>query len=157
LRQRPLTMDASLHAAVCCLVALLFEARQPTLTAAEHSSQDARLTPGLRRVLARMRTDYRRSWRISDFARLAGVSVPHFYRCFSAATGSSPMDWLRRERINRAKRQLSETREPVRDVAGEVGYADPFHFSRDFSKVVGVCPRQYRQQEQAKHSWRPGS
>lgn len=151
LRERPLTMDASLHAAVCCLVALLFEARQPTLTAAERSSQDARLTPGLRRVLARMRTDYRRSWRISDFARLAGVSVPHFHRCFSAATGSSPMDWLRRERINRAKRQLSETREPVRDVAGEVGYADPFHFSRDFRKVVGVSPRQYRQQEQAKH------
>jgi AraC-like DNA-binding protein len=150
LRERPLTMDASLHAAVGCLVALLFEARQPKLAPNERQEQDARLTPGLRRVLAKMRTDYRRAWRIGDFARLAGVSVPHFFRCFSAATGSSPMDWLRRERINQAKRRLSETSEAIRSVAAEVGYADPFHFSRDFSKVVGVSPRRYRQQEQAK-------
>jgi AraC-like DNA-binding protein len=46
--------------------------------------------------------------------------------------------------------RLSESGEPIRSIAAEVGYADPFHFSRDFSKVVGVSPRQYLQQQQAK-------
>jgi AraC-like DNA-binding protein len=97
-----------------------------------------------------MRLDCKRAWKIEDFARLAGVSVPHFFRCFNKATGASPMDWLRRERINQAKRLLSETDELIRVIAEQVGYRDPFYFSRDFRKLVGVSPRLYRKQEQAR-------
>lgn len=146
LRERPLTMDASLHATVSTLVALLFAARktQPA------RRRETRVSARLRGVLAQMRLDCKRAWTIEDFAQLAGASVSHFFRCFNQATGASPMDWLRRERINQAKRYLSETGERIRVIAEQVGYRDPFYFSRDFKKLVGVSPRRYREQEQAR-------
>jgi AraC-like DNA-binding protein len=149
LRDRSLTLDATLHAAVSALIALLFEARQGGPGPGRRESRDAPTTPRLRAVLARMRADYRRAWSVKDLAELAGVSVPHFFRCFARATGSSPMDWLRRERINHAKRLLTETRDRIRDIAERVGYNDAFYFSRDFRKLVGMSPRHYRDRERA--------
>jgi AraC-like DNA-binding protein/quercetin dioxygenase-like cupin family protein len=149
LRDRSLTLDAALHAAVSALIALLFEARQGAPPLTRRQSRDAPIAPELGAVLARMRVDYRRAWSVKDLAELAGVSVPHFFRCFARVTGSSPIDWLRRERINHAKRQLTETRDRIRDIAERVGYNDAFYFSRDFRKLVGMSPRQYRDRERA--------
>jgi len=146
LRERPLTLDVSLHAAISNLTELLFVTRQDDPA----YRREARVSARFRGVLAQMRLDCKRAWKIEDFARLAGVSVPHFFRCFNKATGASPMDWLRRERINQAKRLLSETDELIRVIAEQVGYRDPFYFSRDFRKLVGVSPRLYRKQEQAR-------
>jgi AraC-like DNA-binding protein len=57
------------------------------------------------------------------------------------------VDWLRRERINRAKRRLGEGEDRIRAIAAELGYGDPFYFSRDFKKLTGLSPRRYREQE----------
>jgi AraC-like DNA-binding protein len=88
-----------------------------------------------------------RRWRVRELARLAGLSAPHFYRCFKQATGSSPIAWLRRERINQAKRHLIETGDAVGDIAGRVGYTDMFYFSRDFKQMTGHSPTGFRRQE----------
>lgn len=146
LRERPLTLDVSLHAAISNLTELLFVARQDD----PEYHREARVSARFRGVLAQMRLDCKRPWKIEDLAGQAGISVPHFFRCFKNATGASPMDWLRRERINQAKRLLSETDERIRVIAEQVGYRDPFYFSRDFRKLVGVSPRRYRNQEQAR-------
>ncbi len=143
LTERPLALDASLHAAVAGLIALLFEARLSETPRLDAERTDVKL----RAVLDRMRRDFREPWRIKDLARLAGLSVPHFYRRFRDATGATPLDWLRRERVNEAKRLLSESNDPVRVIAEELGYADQFYFSRDFKKLAGLSPRQYRRQE----------
>jgi transcriptional regulator GlxA family with amidase domain len=149
LRDRPLTMDALLHASISCLMALLFEARQSGTDGRKPDFLGAPATPEFAVVLTKMRIDHRRSWKINDLAQLAGISVPHFFRRFHQATGSSPMDWLRRERVNHAKRLLTETQNLVRDIADQVGYNDPFYFSRDFKKLVGLSPRRYRDRERA--------
>jgi AraC-like DNA-binding protein len=148
LRTRPMNMSAALHAAVSSLTAILFEARQsamrPTPRAERAPSAD------LAAVLDKLRVEYGRRWRVKDLAQLVGISVPQFFRRFNQMTGSSPMDWLRRHRVNEAKRRLSETRGHIGDIANQVGYSDPLYFSRDFKKVVGVSPRRYRETEQAK-------
>jgi AraC-like DNA-binding protein len=142
LRQRPLALDAALHAAMASLIALLFAARL---------GQPARPEPAadlkLHAVLARMRRNVRYAWRVEELAALAGLSVPHFFRRFRKATGTTPLDWLRRERINEAKRRLSQSKEPIRTIAEELGYGDQFYFSRDFKKLAGLSPRHYRRQE----------
>lgn len=149
LHERPLTIDAALHAAVSSVIAILFDARHCVASARRHALRPERVTD-LGAVLNTMRVEYRRRWRVEDLAKLAGVSVPQFFRTFNRATGSSPMDWLRRERVNQAKRRLAETSDRVRDIAEHVGYGDPLYFSRDFKKLVGVSPEHYRRQEQAK-------
>ena len=143
LRQRPLALDAALHAAMAGMIALLFEARLGQPARPEPAGGD----PKLHAVLARMRRDVRRPWRVEELAALAGSSVPHFFRRFRKATGATPLDWLRRERISEAKRRLSQSRDSVRAIAEKLGYGDQFYFSRDFKKLVGLSPRHYRRQE----------
>ncbi|HEV7959854.1 MAG TPA: AraC family transcriptional regulator [Rhizomicrobium sp.] len=142
LRERPLALDASLHAAMAGLIALLFQVRLAP-PRPDPATADLKL-PAL---LARVRRDYQRPWRVEELAALAGLSVPHFYRRFRKATGATPLDWLRRERVNEAKRRLSQSRDPIAAIAEQLGYGDQFYFSRDFKKLVGLSPRHYRQQE----------
>ena len=150
LNERPVAIDAALHAAVAGLIALLFEARLLDSPVGEHGSRKTQADLKIRALLAGLRRNYQRPWRVEELARLSGLSVPHFFRRFRQATGSSPLDWLRRERINQAKRRLSESPDRIRDIAAQVGYGDQFYFSRDFKKLVGLSSRHYRQQENTK-------
>lgn len=152
LRNRPVNMDAALHAAVISLVAVLFDARQSAASGTRDDVRGAAAAHGLDIVLSVMREEYRKKWKVKELAQLMGLSVPQFFRRFHQATGSSPIDWLRRERVNHAKRSLGETRDRIRDIAEHVGYGDPLYFSRDFKKLVGVSPLHYRRQEQANAS-----
>jgi AraC-like DNA-binding protein len=63
--------------------------------------------------------------------------------------GTSPIDWLRRERITNAKRRLVESDEPVKRIAEQVGYHDRFFFSRDFKQVTGQTPTEFRNSERS--------
>jgi AraC-like DNA-binding protein len=150
LRTRPVAMDAALHAAVASLLSILFEVRQ--VAASIEAQHEARSGHNLAKVLNAMRVEYQKRWKVRDLARLMSLSVPQFFRRFSKATGSTPIDWLRRERINHAKRRLAETHDTIGSIAEGVGYADPHYFSRDFKKLVGVTPRHYRAHENTLHA-----
>jgi AraC-like DNA-binding protein len=146
MEHRPLAMEALLHAEMANLLAQLFRAR--LRHPAEATQAVEPYSPQFERAFTHMKLYPQRSWRVADLARLAGMSAPHFFRCFKRAAGSSPIAWLRRERINQAKRHLVETVDGVRDIAERVGYSDPFYFSRDFKHMTGHSPTEYRHQEQ---------
>ena len=78
---------------------------------------------------------------------MAAMSTSHFYRRFRKFTGSTPIDWLRRERISQAKRRLIECSDSIAEIAEQVGYSDQFYFSRDFRRFTGLSPSYYRRQE----------
>jgi AraC-like DNA-binding protein len=75
------------------------------------------------------------------------MSESHFSRLFKSCIGTSPIDWLRRERINQAKHRLIESEDPIKEVARQVGYSDQFFFSKDFKRMTRMTPTQFRQQE----------
>ncbi len=131
---------AALNADLAQLLALVFEARQT------QGAED--LVPMvLRKPVEQMRLHYFKPLRVSDLAALAGMSTAHFSRLFRASFGTSPIDWLRRERINQAKRRLVEGDAQIQEVAGQVGYGDRFFFSKDFRRLVGMTPKEYRERE----------
>ena len=150
LEHRPLVMEALLHAEMAHLLAQFFRARYNHPPAAAESART--FSPQLERALTQMKLYAHKPWQVKDLARLAGMSPPHFYRCFKRATGSSPIDWLRRERINQAKRHLIQTTDPIGDIAERTGYSDPFYFSRDFKRMTGHSPSEYRHHEQGHES-----
>jgi AraC-like DNA-binding protein len=80
----------------------------------------------------------------TTLARHAGLSVSHFSLVFQQQTGLSPMQFLIHQRIRRACQQMSTTSLTIREIAGEVGYDDPYYFSRLFRQTMGRSPRQYR-------------
>jgi len=129
-----------IHAAVARLLALVCCARQ-------RADTEADIPAPLRQAVARMKLYYFETHTVAELAELAGMSPSHFAREFKAAFGTSPIDWLRRERISQAKRRLGDTNDPVQWIAAAVGYRDRFFFSKDFKKLTGFTPSQYRSRE----------
>jgi AraC-like DNA-binding protein len=135
--------DAALvNSAVTALIALAFEARlsDPDMIRPE-------LPMPVQKALEKMRLYFHTPIRVAELSVLAGMSESHFSRLFKAAIGTSPIDWLRRERINQAKHRLIESDDAVKEVARQVGYSDQFFFSKDFKKMTKLTPTQFREQE----------
>lgn len=142
--RRPLVLDAMLNAAVSEILAMLFENRQAEPL--ESLGGLPEIAADVREAFTKMTLYPDRPWRVAELAQFCGLSEPHFYRKFKQATGSTPIDWLRRERINHARRRLLESNDPIKQVAEQVGYSDAFFFSRDFKRYTGVAPKNYRSQ-----------
>ncbi|MEI7730645.1 MAG: AraC family transcriptional regulator [Verrucomicrobiota bacterium] len=82
--------------------------------------------------------------KVSRLAALSNLSTPHFTVLFKQQTGSAPRDYLHLLRIHRACQLLHGTTLNMKDIAAQLGYQDPFHFSKRFKQFQGVSPSEYR-------------
>jgi AraC-like DNA-binding protein len=69
-----------------------------------------------------------------------------------AAHGTSCQALVDEVRFNQARELLSNTDMPIHDVAGSVVLNNQEHFSRMFSRMAGLGPRQFRRIEQFRES-----
>jgi AraC family transcriptional activator FtrA len=83
---------------------------------------------------------------VADMARAAHCSPRTLARHFAAGTGTSPLQWLLRQRVLAAARLLETTTLPVEEVGGQVGIPDAAAFRRHFRRVLGVPPSAHRRQ-----------
>ena len=95
-------------------------------------------------VVEYMQNNLNENLRLGDFAREAGMSVSHFSERFRRQTGQSPMAYFIHLRMRLACRLLDLSGKPVKVVALEIGYRDPYYFSRLFKKSMGISPDKYR-------------
>lgn len=77
---------------------------------------------------------------LADLARAVHLSPFHFARRFRRAAGCSPMAFVRRLRVERARVLLLTTAMPLRAIAPRVGFRDEFQLSRVFRQVAGHPP-----------------
>src|SRR3954470_16832223 len=94
----------------------------------------------LRRVRGYIDTHIGDRISLDELAREAGVSRFHFARQFRLSTGESPMEHLRRVRIERSKSILQARGSTIAEVAARLGFSDQSHFTRIFGRLVGVSP-----------------
>jgi AraC family transcriptional regulator len=80
---------------------------------------------------------------LGDLAEAACVSRFHFARLFRVSTGNSPMAFLLRLRVERAKEMLRRGDAKIAEIAAALGFFDQSHFARSFRRVVGVSPREF--------------
>jgi AraC-like DNA-binding protein len=83
---------------------------------------------------------------VSTLAAQASVSPSHFFALFKRQTGTAPIDYFIRLRMNHARELLDSTGSSVKEIAATMGYDDPFYFSRVFKSVHRVAPAMYRKQ-----------
>ena len=81
---------------------------------------------------------------LGELARIADLSRYHFLRTFKAVTGITPHQWLLRARLREAAHRLVTSRNPVTEIALDVGFEDLSNFIRSFRAEFGVSPSRYR-------------
>jgi|SRR5919197_2142899 transcriptional regulator GlxA family with amidase domain len=81
---------------------------------------------------------------VARLARRAGLSTFHFIRVFRTATGTTPHQYVRARRIDRARHLLATTPMPVTEVCAAVGFRSLGSFSRIFRAATGESPAAYR-------------
>jgi AraC family transcriptional regulator len=78
-------------------------------------------------------------------ADVAGFSIPHFHRIFTAQTGENIASYVRRVRLERAGRKLRMGAVDITQVALAAGYETHATFSKAFKQQYGLSPSQFRQ------------
>ena len=96
------------------------------------------------RVIALMKADLRQGLSLDQMARLVNLSSAHLCNLFKAETGTSPARYLRSLRMTRAQTLLVNTFLSVKEIMVGVGLSDQSHFVRDFKRINGTTPTQYR-------------
>lgn len=81
---------------------------------------------------------------LADLARQARLSTRTLSRRFREQTGTTPLQWIMRERLRRAQHLLETTGHAVDRVAAQVGFGSPAAFRERFRDLVGVSPASYR-------------
>jgi AraC-like DNA-binding protein len=77
---------------------------------------------------------------VDQLARLTSMSPSHFAHRFRAVARTSPMRYLRAARLDAARVQLLGAGARVSQVAVDVGFESPAHFTREFKRRFGVSP-----------------
>ena len=98
----------------------------------------------IEQIIAYMRQHLNQPLQVAMLAQAANVSPSHFFVLFKRSTGFSPIDYFIRLRMQEACRLLASTAASVKEVAADLGYEDPFYFSRLFKSVHGVAPTDYK-------------
>jgi AraC-like DNA-binding protein len=92
------------------------------------------------RVLKHIHTEYASPLSAEDMARKAGMSVSAFHHSFKLVTASSPLQYLKRIRLDQARRLMAHDGYNAGSAARAVGYESPSQFSREFKRLFGVTP-----------------
>ena len=81
---------------------------------------------------------------LQHFADEAGYSATYFTTLFKKETGYSPLSYFSHLKILKSTEFLDYTKHKVKEISYFLGYADPYYFTKDFTKRMGLSPRQYR-------------
>jgi AraC family transcriptional regulator len=102
------------------------------------------MDPRIRHAIALMRQDLAHDVDVETLASRSGLSRAHFFALFQRDTQVTPLVYANVLRFEAAIRRLTSGNEPVGDVAQDLGFSAPGHFSRFFRQHLGITPSDYR-------------
>ena len=89
---------------------------------------------------------------VEELASRSAMSPRTFARRFLASTGTTPYQWLLRQRIQLAQRLLEMTDLPIDSVAETSGFSTAANLRKHFSRTVHTSPQAYRRTFQARYA-----
>ncbi|VBB08612.1 arac-type transcriptional regulator n-terminus [Lucifera butyrica] len=108
----------------------------------EQIAVEGSYTYRIRNVIERLMNRYDQSFRIEDLAEMANMSVSSFHRHFKEVTAMSPLQFQKQLRLHEARRLLLSESADAAEVAFRVGYESPSQFSREYSRMFNLPPKE---------------
>jgi AraC-like DNA-binding protein len=150
IREKPPGFEVRQSGLLLLLLSDLLAAREPGIALdfdlVKLPRQIATISPAVRdsiRYIAR-HYDQAVTLDLKTLCGISGLSLFHFTRLFRREVGTTPMQYLNRYRIEKAKQALETGIQPIAQVGRMVGIPNQFKFSRLFRKVTGQTPSAYR-------------
>jgi transcriptional regulator, araC family len=126
--------------AVCLYEHLLLTIQDQQILLKEKGLYQQKLEQLTQQILKEPEKD----WDFKETAKNLNISEKHFLRIFGKAYGVSPHHFLLQHRISKACSLLLLTDEPIKSVADQCGFSNPYYFSRLFKKYMKTTPDYYR-------------
>ncbi|MFW6277184.1 MAG: AraC family transcriptional regulator [Prolixibacteraceae bacterium] len=101
-------------------------------------------SPAVRRSIDFMNKNLGKKLTLQKISEEAGYSPTYFTTLFRKETNYSPLSYFAHLKIVKACEFLDYTRLKIKEISYHLGYSDPYYFTKDFKKKMGISPRQYR-------------
>jgi PAS domain S-box-containing protein len=99
-------------------------------------------------VVRYLRTNRNPKLSNAELAAAVGISERSLHRKIRQAMGLTPHEFMLRMRIEAAAELLATTDQPISQIAIQYGFCDQSAFTKQFSRRIGMTPKQFRRQQQ---------
>ncbi|NLY49176.1 MAG: AraC family transcriptional regulator [Clostridiales bacterium] len=105
----------------------------------------------VKQIINYLNQNYNEKISLEQIAHNMYLSPVYISKIFKEETGESPINYLIKIRLEKARNILLRSNEnSIKSIANQVGYDDVYHFSKLFKKYYGISPLHYRKKEMEK-------
>lgn len=117
-----------------------------TFVFASRTSEDIQTeeNPLVQQTIRFMEQSIDKKLSLKEIAEEVGYSITYLSTIFRKETNYSPLSYFSHLKITKSCEYLDQTSLKIKEIAFMLGYSDPYYFSKDFQKKMGVSPRNYR-------------
>lgn len=106
--------------------------------------KSGRHTNAIHTAIEYIKENYRKRISVKEISGLVKFNYSYFCRLFKQEMGVNISEYIINYRIQKAKESLSDLDNSIKAAANISGFDDQFHFSKQFKKIVGCSPKDYR-------------
>ena len=101
-------------------------------------------SPVVRRTINYLNKSIGKRLTLGALAAEIGYSPTYLSTLFKKETNYSPISYFSHLKIVKACELLDFTTMKIKEISFQLGYTDPYYFTKDFTKKMGLSPRNYR-------------
>ena len=84
--------------------------------------------------------------KLEELASICNLSPGYFSRIFKKETGKTVITYINEKKVERAKKLLKESKDPIINISLDLGFDDCGYFIRVFKKITGLTPKAFREE-----------
>lgn len=107
-------------------------------------------SPAVQKVMNYVNLNVSEPLTLKNLAAMCFISPSYLSALFKQETGTTLIDYINTQRVNRAAQLLEQNNHTIAAVAEEVGILDVNYFTKIFKKTLGVTPTRYRREHKEK-------
>ena len=141
-KKEPMGFEFEVRSALSRLVQLLCAhlptEKKPAMTRAIRNGER------IKKMLQYIHENYSEELSVGKIAASALISESECLRCFHITIGTTPIQYVKQYRVQKAAALLSSTNETAADIAFKCGFQDVSYFTKSFREIKGLSPLKYR-------------